>query len=814
MPKQILFQSDFTGGEVSPRLYGRVDNDKVKVSLKEATNVTIQPQGPVLRRAGTRYIAEVKTSSTATRLIRFQVSDSDAYILEFGNLYIRFYTNSAQVTSGGPAYEVTSPYATADLEGLQVRLVGLVLYITHPSHAPRTLTRITSVSWTLAAISFAPPPVLQLGLRPASTLTPGATSGVGVTFTISVSLPFQAGDVGRQLVNLSGTGKAVITAIGGATTVTCDIIENFPSTAAIASQSWMLALSPIAELNVTTGNGKLGERITITAEDTASAGVQATFRTGDVGKYLRFSGGLVKIITYTSSSVVNGVVVAALDSTTKTTNFSMEEEIWNGTNGYPRAIGLYQQRLVFGGTAAYPQTIWLSATGVFDFFAGGADASDSLSLTLVANDGNRIEWIDATNDLIVGTSSSEFSVKSAEGSGLPITPASADAKPTSSYGSTANQQSVQVGGNVLFQQKTGKALRAFSFSNNRNNYVGGEITFWAEHLATVGIKEVAYAQYPDSLLYVVMDDGTMMVGPYLPDVENPILGWTKWTTDGFFESVSTITSGGNDQVWFVVRRTINGTTKRYVEILDDGNGESNTDSFQDSYLTLSDPKAIIGITKANPAVVTSTAHGLSNGDIVRIRDVGGMTEVNGRTFTIANVAANTFELSGTDSTAYTTYTSGGNAYKQVLTLTGLSHLEGATVSIRLDGATHPTKVVSGGSVTLNYRGSEAVVGLPYTTSIKTLPSIFETSMGQMSGQNVQHIRPKLRLYKSVKPTLNGNFSPSRSPQDLMDYKAPLVTGDVEYGPIGWADGSLEISTSEPQPLQVQAIFGTVNSGAK
>lgn len=813
MAKQILFQSDFTGGEISPRLYGRIDQDKVKTSLREATNATIQPQGPILRRPGTQYIAEVKTSSKTVRLIRFQVSDSDSYILEFGDQYIRFYTNSAQVQSGGSPYEVASPYLEADLPGLQVRLVGLVIYITHASYAPRTLTRTASTSWTLAAISFSPPPVLQLGLKPAATLTPAATTGTGINFTSSVSVPFQAGDVGRQLVNLSGTGKAVIVSISSGTVVVCDIIEAFPSTSAIASQSWLLALSPIAQLSVTTGNGKLGERVTITAKDTAAAGVQATFRSGDVGKYLRFSGGLVKITTYTSSSVINGVCVAALDVTTATVNFSLEEEIWNSTNGYPRAIGLYQQRLVFGGTAAYPQTIWASGTGVFDFFAGGADSSDSLSLTLVANDGNRIEWIDATNDLIIGTSSSEFSIKSAEGSGLPLTPVSADGKPTSAYGSTASQQSSQVGGNIIFTQKGGKALRAYSFNYNKNNYIGGEITFWAQHMATAGVKEFAYAQYPDSLLYVVLNDGTMMVGTYLPDLDTPILGWTQWETEGTYENVQVITTGGNDQVWVVVKRTINGSTKRYIEILDDGNGSVNIDGFQDSFLTLSNPKAIIGITKANPAVVTSTAHGLSNGDIVRIRDVGGMTEVNGHTFTIANVAANTFELSGTNSSSYTTFTSGGSAYKQVLTLTGLSHLEGETVSIRLDGATHPTKVVSGGSVTLNYRGAEAVVGLPYTTTIETLPSIFETSLGPMSGQKIQHIRPKLRLYNSAKPTLSGNFSPARSPQDLMDYKTPLFTGDVEYGPIGWGDGSVVIETSDPQPLQLQAIFGTVNSGA-
>lgn len=813
MPKQIVFQSDFTGGVVSPRLYGRVDSDKLKKSLSEATNCIVQPHGPVKRRNGTKYIAEVKTSSKTVRLIPFQVSSTLAYMLEMGDGYTRFYTDSAQIQYLGSPYEIATTYAEADLPSVQHTQLGDVAYLVQPSYVPKTLTRTSSTNWAMQSLSFNPPPVYQLGDRPAHTLTPAATTGTAVNFTAGGSVPFQAGDVGRQLVNLSGTGKAVIVSISSPTVVVCDIIEAFPSTAAIASQSWMLALSPIAQLSVTAGNGKLGERVTITAKDTAAVGVQATFRSGDVGKYLRFSGGLVKITTYTSSSVVNGVCVAALDVTTATTVFTLEEEIWNGTNGYPSAVGQYQQRLVYGGTTAYPQTVWLSGSGVFDFFAGGADAADSISATLVSQSVNKVVWMSSTNDLIIGTTGSEFAMKSADGSGQPLTPSSADAKPYTSYGSDSPAASLQIGGDIIFIQKGGKALRSYNFNYNKNSYQAGEITFWAEQLATAGIKEMAYAQYPDSLLYAVMDDGTLLVGTYKPELEPPIVGWTKWTTDGLYENVAVLNTGGNDQVWVVVKRTINGSTKRYIEILDTGDGTRATDSYSDSYLTLSNPRAITNITKANPAVVTSTAHGLSNGDVVRITGVSGMTEVNGHTFTIANVAANTFQLSGTNSSAYTTYTSGGNAYKQVTTITGLTHLEGKTIELRVDGSSHPNKTVSGGSVTLDYRGGEVVAGLPYTSPITTLPMIVETSLGQMSGQKIRWTKPTLRLLNSALPTVSGNFVPARSPQDNMDLATPLYTGDVVYDSIGWGDGSIEIVAEGPQPFTLQAIFGTIDSGA-
>lgn len=71
---------------------------------------------------------------------------------------------------------------------------------------------------------------------------------------------------------------------------------------------------------------------------------------------------------------------------------------------------------------------------------------------------------------------------------------------------------------------------------------------------------------------------------------------------------------------------------------------------------------ITNITKANPAVVTTSgAHGFSNGQLIYIYGVGGMTEVNGRLFTAAGVTGTTFQLSGVDSSGYTTYTSGGTA---------------------------------------------------------------------------------------------------------------------------------------------------------
>jgi len=815
MAKQILFQSDFTGGEISPRLYGQVAVEKVKSSLKTATNVYLQPQGPVVRRTGTQFIKEVKTSSQATRLVTFRVSASVAYVLEFGELYIRFYRDKANILSGGSPYEVVTPYYTGQIADLQFTKIGNTLYIVHPTIATRQLVYTSDAVWTLSNVTFDPPACRELGVMPSATITPAASSGAGVNFTIGGgSLPFQAGDVGRQIRNLVGTGRATIVSITSATVAVCDITQNFPGTSAIASQSWIIDGSPIAELNITAGPvGKLDERIVITAEDTGSAAAQATFRLADVGKYLRFAGGLVEIITYTSSSIVVGVVKAALDSTAKTTAWTMEESLWTSVRGFPSVVSQYQQRLVLASTTFDPQTVWLSAPGVYDYFAGGSNAADSLEFTPASEEVNTIQWLKGSKDLIVGTTATEFTISGAEGAGTALTPDSGKADAASSYGSAENQTVAVIGSNIIFEQADGKSLRAYGFDLNKDRYVGGELTFWAEHIAKEGIKEFAYAQYPDSLLYVVLDSGDMLVGTYLPDAKDPILGWTRYRTDGLYENVVTLPLSGGTEVWAIVKRTIGGSTKRYIEVFDDGSGEANIDGFVDSFLTLSNPKTITAITKANPAVVTSASHGLSNGDVVRIRNVSGMTELNGRTFTIANVAANTFELSGENSSSYTTYVSGGSAYKQVTTITGLTHLEGKTVAIRADGAVHPEKTVASGSITLNYAASEVVAGLAYTSTVETLPATFETNIGQMNGQKVRWANPNLRLYKSGLPLLESNFVPARGASDRMDYRLGLYTGDVSYGPLGWGDGSVTITYSDPLPLAIQAIYGTIDSGA-
>jgi hypothetical protein len=814
MKKQII-QTNFTAGELSPILYGHVNLDKYANGVKEATNVAIKPHGAVRRRNGTKYISEVKTSANKTRLIGIEFSTSNSFILEFGNQYIRFYKNKAQLTSGGSPYEITTPYLTADLFDITFVPFGSVVYFAHPSYAPRILTYTSDTSWTLEEIDFYPPPTLELGHTLNTTVSLSAASGLGITATAG-SAVFLDADIGRQLVSKVGTGRGAITAIGGGgTTATIDIVETFSTTSYTANQT-KLDLSPLAD--ITPSGSKIGSRITLTCETPGTSSTVAAFRTTDVGRWILVHGGVVYITEYVSSSQVRGVIAKQLNALTETQLWSMEEDAWSSTLGYPRCVTIHQGRLCFGSTSYQPQTFWMSASGVFDEFGqGGALDSDAITADITTKGVSTINWMSpARGQLVLGTSGGELTISA--GTAGAITPSNLTQEPRSSGGSNI-QQPVIINNEIVYIQKSGKKLNTFRYTYEADNYQNDELTFLSQHFYNnTYITQIAYANDPDQQIYSVLNDGTLVIGTYYR--EQKIIAWSQYETSGTYESVTSINTGGNSEVWVVVKRTINGSTKRYIEVFDEGSGSDRLDGFSDCYLTYSNPKTITGITKANPAVVTSNSHGFSNGDRIKIIDVVGMTEVNGHTYLVANVAANTFELTDVNgnninSTSYTTYSSGGEAHKLITTVSGLSHLEGKEVQIKADGGNHANKTVSGGSITLDSYYYEVTVGLAYESVIELLPKEDNAGTGTTQGQVGRWVRPIIRVVDSCIPSINDKFLPARAASDRMDSALDLFNGDLDYSSYTWTEGTnLRITTSRPLPLILVAVFGAVDWGQR
>lgn len=205
MPRASRPQVSFTQGEWSALTYGRIDVEQRAKAMQLCRNFMPCMQGTLTRRPGTAYIAGVKGDDTAVLFQKFVFNTQQAYVLEFTNLALRFYTNGGQLLSGGTPYTVTTPYLSADLWGLNFTQSADVMYITHPSYPPKVLKRLGATTWTLTDMALTDGPYLQQNVsdtyisstksRPGSTATVTATSVTG----INGGAGFQSSDVGRLI---------------------------------------------------------------------------------------------------------------------------------------------------------------------------------------------------------------------------------------------------------------------------------------------------------------------------------------------------------------------------------------------------------------------------------------------------------------------------------------------------------------------------------------------------------------------------------------------------------------------------------------
>lgn len=239
MPRTTFLQTNFTAGEISPKLYGRVDIARYQNGAKSMRDMLPEVYGGARRRPGSLFVRAVKDSAQRTRLVPFIKDSSTAYVLEFGNLYMRVYKNGAVVMSGGSPYEIASPYTAAQVLEMDFTQGADTMFLFHQSVAPQRLVCAGDTSWTLGAAPFINTPFEEPGRYPAATLTPSAKDPVGgaCSFTASASV-FAAGDVGSS-VKING-GIVKITAYTSGTAVNGIIKQELTSTTAAPQDAWSL----------------------------------------------------------------------------------------------------------------------------------------------------------------------------------------------------------------------------------------------------------------------------------------------------------------------------------------------------------------------------------------------------------------------------------------------------------------------------------------------------------------------------------------------------------------------------------------------
>lgn len=554
MARITLSQTAFTGGELSPRVMGRTDMDRYAFGLKKCRNAHPVIHGGFKRRAGTLFAADAAADTAqGSILVPFVQGRALSWMLEFSNL-------SAKVFNADGSYSgisLATPYTTAMLATLDWAQSDSTLWLFNPAVAPQRLQRLGSGTWVISPAPFTQLPFYEVGFVAAGTGTlSAATVGVGRTLTDSTA-EFLASDVGRAVT--FDAGIAVITGYTSTNQVTVEITRAFPSVTLTAGQ-WTVDSSP---QTTCTPSAKDPEGAAITLLLGA-----AGWRASNVGAIVKINGGVCKITGYTSPTLVDAVIIKELTATVAAPAlaWTLEPPIWSATYGYPRSGTIHQQRLICAGNAKFPRTVWGSVLGEPLNFQLGTLDSDACAFTIDGDDATPITYVSAGQDLVVLTESTEYTLRS--GVEKPITPTNVRIKPESNHG-TAQVRPAQLNRETLFIQRAGRKVRALGYRYDFDAYNSPDIAALAEHITSSGITSIAYAQEPEQILWGVRADGKFVSCTIDRDQQPSVIAWALHDTVGTVDSLAVIPNGDREQVWLIVRRTVNGVSQRYIERMDD-----------------------------------------------------------------------------------------------------------------------------------------------------------------------------------------------------------------------------------------------------
>lgn len=538
----------FAGGEITPEMYGRIDDAKFQTGLALCRNFIVAPHGPAANRGGTRFVREVKTSAKRTALRPFSYSTTQTMVLEFGDGYIRFHTQGATLLSGAPAayngatayivgdmftsggvvyyvrqaatgvplpdpayyyampsdaYEIPTPYLEADLFDIHYVQSADVLTLVHPNYPVKELRRLGATRWVLSDVSFV------------SSLA--APTGVGAVATVT------------------GTGlktqSYVVTAIGGDGND-----ESVQSSPASCSNN-LFAADAYNTVSWTAVPG--ATRYNVYKVDNGLYGFI----------------GQTTLLTFVDDNITPDLS----QTPPLTTNPFV------GAGNYPGAVSYFEQRRSFAGTLLQPQNMWLTKSGTesnLSYSIPGRD-DDSIAFRIAAREANTIRHLVPLNNLILLTSSAEWRVTSVNSDAL--TPSSVSVRPQS-YVGASNVTPLIVNNNLLYAAARGGHIRELAYSNDANGYLTGDVSLRAPHLFDgYQVVDMAFAKSPQPIVWLVSTSGKLLGFTYVPDQQ--VGAWHQHDTDGAFESCCTVAEGDEDVLYVVVQRTIGGVAKRYIERL-------------------------------------------------------------------------------------------------------------------------------------------------------------------------------------------------------------------------------------------------------
>lgn len=811
------YQPKINAGEFSPEMVARTDFQKYQNAASIFENATPIPEGGFQRRAGTRFIAEVKDSTAITRLRGFEFSTDQAYFIEMGDLYFRFYRNQSPILVDETDAVITNGAFDTDISGWSDESVA-PSSISWNSNQYMDLTSNGSTfaiaEQSIAFTNTSQEHVLRFRIigSPGNNLTvrAGSASGLSdflddinlkvgfhsIAFTPTSSpmfIQFQ-NELDKAVsiddVSFISNNPVEVTTPYLSTEVfrvegpqSADVLymthKNHPIHTLLrrGDTTWSVVEvdvqdGPYDALNETettfdpSANTGLGVSLVASSTDGINDG--QGFLSTDVGRLIRLDNaspsidwGYARIVSVTDS--LNVIIDVKRNFEGSNANVRWMLGSWSETTGYPANSGLFQQRFVACNTTQKPQTVWFGEVNGFGptFIKISLDSAtpdgkwdetveddDGITYNISAENVNAILWLLTSEVLILGTTGGEW-VPESEGANL--TPFDIDIRRRTTYGS-AEVQPTQVGAAAIFLQRAKRKIRNFEFAFQTEGYKAFDMTRLARHITQSGVVEMDYQREPDSIIWFVRNDGQLLAFEFNPDED--VVGWSRCIlggVDAAVKSLSTIpgsdgagqiaSSEERDELGLIVSRTIDGTTKQYVEVMErvyEDDQDQKDAYYCDSLITYDDiPTMIIG---------------------------------------------------------------------------GLDHLEGETVQVLGDGAVLPTEIVSGGEITLDSEVSVAQIGLGYKSKYQSL----KLDAGAQAGTAVGKIKniKALTLVILRGHTYNVGISgfplqerDFREVEDAMDAAVPFFTGEDLSNLAGnWeTDPRIIVEVDDPVPFTMLAL---------
>ena len=619
MPNESPSQTSFNAGILSDHIAARTDIPKYGAGCSVLENFLPEVEGPATRRPGNKFIAPQGDEDTKARLVPFEFSITENYQLEFGNRYMRVFRNQELIldSSHTPA-DVLGTLAKNELE-LDASKVGLntgdSVYITG--------TNLPEINGQFFRITVSVAGIVLDGVDGTTFPDQAVTAGT-IQLVYKIATPYDSDqvfamqfaqsadvmyfahrDVPRQKLTRLGDDDWTFAEVPSFGTVFLETNDEnlldgmgnelWPPFLPIIKQQTGLWFEFVNRVYA----GDTGVRL---ISDTAS-----TFTANDVGRYIvlqssdnSLEAGFCEVTSYVSGTEVLVTCHAAVPNDLNV--MRPQGDICSGgdvtrfwawsafdhVSGYPQAVSLYDNRLYWASTVGKPQTIWISGfsdfenhrpheatflrnTTVPDLTEGprySIEPDSAMTITLNSEKLDAIEWIRGIDVLFLGTRAGEWTLKRVDPD-IIISPGNIRVDPVGRIGSRAGLVPIIVDTIILFVQRAGRKLKELVFNQQTQTYVAPDMTRIAREVTNGRIISLGYQQEPNRVVWAAMEDGTFASFTYerLDAVaawaQNPLGG------SGSAESVSVSPSSTNDsdEVWLSTMRTVNGQTRRFIEVM-------------------------------------------------------------------------------------------------------------------------------------------------------------------------------------------------------------------------------------------------------